>query len=84
MSLLARFLSPLRRERVADRLLDVGRPTIAEIFRDGRILAAECGNCGSRSVKVDSPLRSLRRKLGKRPCPTTPGFMVPHCGAKLE
>ena len=47
--MLARLLSPLRRERVADRLLDLDRPTIAELFRDGRILAAECGNCGSRS-----------------------------------
>ena len=44
MSLLARFLSPLRRERVADRLLDVGRPTIAEIFRDGRVKVTACAH----------------------------------------
>ena len=58
MSLLARFLSPLRRERVADRLLDVGRPTIAELFRDGRILvqpSAEAAAAGAR-MAVRRPL----------------------------
>ena len=49
MNLLTRLLSLLRRECKASRLCDLDRPTLAELFRDGRMLAAECGNCGSRS-----------------------------------
>ena len=64
MSLLARFLSPLRRERVADRLLDLGRPTIAELFRDGRVLAAVRTAQQVANAVRHPGVRQLRRETG--------------------
>ena len=79
MSLLARFLSPLRRERVADRLLDVGRPTIAELFRDGRVKVTACARHQVATAVRHPGLRPLRRETGVKdvPGPGTPGFRGP-------